>query len=84
MLVFIDSSTSPLVLDLIDKRSHMGEQLDGKLVAGFDEFLRVLGCAYTGRGTGQDDRAGGQGRALGEEADQLGDAEDQVAVEIQS
>jgi len=59
----------------------MRKQLNGKLIASLDELLRIPGCADTGRGTGQDDCTSGQGSALGEEADQLGNAEDQVTGE---
>lgn len=67
-----------LVLDLGDQCSNMGQQLNSKLVASLDKFLRILSCANTGRGAGQDDCTGRKSGSLGEEADQLGDAEDKV------
>jgi hypothetical protein len=66
------------VLNLVDESSDVGEQLDGEFVAGLDELLGLLGSTDPGRGTGQNDGTGGQSGALGEEADQLRDAEDQV------
>jgi hypothetical protein len=66
------------VLDLVDEGADMGKQLDSELIASLDKLLGSLGCANSGRGTGQDNCAGGQGGALGEEADQLRHAEDQV------
>lgn len=68
------------MLDLVDKCPNVGQQLNCKLVASLDKFLRVLSCANTGRGAGQDDCTGRQGGALREEADQLGDVEDKVTV----
>jgi hypothetical protein len=66
------------VLNLVDESSDVGEQLDGEFVAGLDELLGLLGSTDPGRCTGQNDGTGGQSGALGEEADQLRDAEDQV------
>lgn len=56
-------------------------QLDGELVAVFEELLGVLGGANTGGSTGEDDSTGRQGGALGQEADELGHVEDQVTVQ---
>lgn len=74
------SSISLLVLDLVDERAHVREQLDGELVGPLDVLLGVLRGTNTGRGAGQDNRAGEQGGTLREEADQLRDSEDQVTV----
>lgn len=71
-----------LVLNLIDESADVRKELDGELIAGLDELLGVLGSANTGRGTGQNDGTGGQSGALGEEADKLGNSEDQVTDEI--
>ena len=59
----------------------MGEQLDGKLVSSLDEFLGFLGRTHAGWGASQDNGTGGQGSALGEEADELRNAEDEVTAE---
>ena len=67
------------MLNLVDKCSNVRQQLNGELVASLEKFLRIPSCANTGRSTSQDDCTGRQGGALGEEADQLRDAEDQVA-----
>lgn len=66
------------MLDLVDKCSNVGQQLNGELIASLDEFLRVFSCTNTRRSSGKDNCTGRQGGALGEEADQLGDAEDKV------
>ena len=76
------SLITSLVLNLVDESSNVRKELDGELVAGFDELLGVLGSADAGRGTGQNYSTGGQSGALGEEADELGDGEDQVTKEI--
>lgn len=68
------------MFDLVDKCSNVGQQLNGELVASLNKFLRVLSCTNTGRGTGQDDCTGRKSGSLGEEADQLGDAENKVTV----
>lgn len=67
------------MLDLVDKCSNVGQQLNGELIASLDEFLRVPSCADTGRSASQNDGTGRKGGPLGEEADQLGDVEDKVA-----
>lgn len=53
----------------------MRQQLDGKLVAGLEESGRVFGCPDTRRRASEDNCSSGEGGALGEETDQLGDAE---------
>jgi hypothetical protein len=68
------------MLDLVDQSANVRQQLDGKVVASLDELLGVLGGADAGRSTGQDNGTSGQSGALGKEADELGDVEDQVAV----
>lgn len=69
------------MLDLVDERADVGQELDRELVAALDELLGFLGRSHTGRGTSQDDCARRQGRALREEADQLGHAEDEVTAD---
>ena len=68
------------MLNLVDQSTHVRQQLDSKLVAGLDELLGVLGGADTGRGASENDSASGQSGTLREEADELGDVEDQVTV----
>jgi hypothetical protein len=72
---------SLLVLNLVDEGADMRKQLNSELVTRLDEVLRSLSCADSGRGAGQDNCASGQGGTLGKEADQLGNAEDQVTKE---
>lgn len=67
-----------LVLDLVDQSTDVREQLNSKLITDLDKLLGVLGCANTRRSTGQDDSTSGQSGALGKEADQLRNTEDQV------
>lgn len=67
-----------LVFNLVDESSDVREQLHGKLIASLDELLGFLSSTNTGRGAGENDGTGGQRSALGKEADQLRDAEDQV------
>jgi hypothetical protein len=69
-----------LVLDLVDQGTNVRQQLDGKIVTSLNELLGVLGGADTGRGTGENDGTSGQSGALGKEADELGDVEDEVTV----
>lgn len=71
-----------LVLDLVDQSTNVRQQLDSKLIASLDELLGVLGSTDTGRGASEDDSTSGQSGALGEEADELGDVENQVAISI--
>lgn len=66
------------MLDLVDESTDVGKQLNGKLISSLDKLLGILSSANTRRCTGQDDGTSGQGGALGKEADQLGNAEDQV------
>jgi hypothetical protein len=73
---------SLLVLNLVDEGSNVRKQLDGKLIASFDELLGVLGCANARRGTGQNDSTGGQSSALRKEAYQLGDTEDEITAKV--
>lgn len=47
----------------------MRQQLDRKRIACFQEFAWFLCGADAGGCTGEDDRAGGEGGTLGEEAD---------------
>lgn len=68
------------MLDLVDQSANVRQQLDGKVVTSLDELLGVLGGADTGRSTSQDNGTGGQSGALRQEADQLGDVEDQVTI----
>lgn len=68
------------MLDLVDQGTNVRQQLNGKVVTSLDEFLGFLSRANTGRGTSQDDGTSGQSSALGEEADELGDVEDEVTV----
>jgi len=70
------------VLDLVDESSDVREQLDGKLIPGLDKFLGCPGSTNTGRGAGQNDGTSEQSSALGEEADQLRDVENQVTKEV--
>jgi hypothetical protein len=69
-----------LVLEHIDQRSNVGRDLYRKLVASLQSLFGRLTHAYSGGCTGNDDRSCGQSRALGEEADKLRDAKDEVAV----
>jgi len=57
----------------------MRQDLDGELVAVVQELWRLLADTDTGGRAGQDDAAGGQGGALGQEADELGHGKDEVA-----
>lgn len=68
------------MLDLVDQGTHVRQQLNGELIASLDELLGVLGGADSGGSTGKDDGTSGQSGALGEEADELGDVENQVAI----
>ncbi len=70
------------MLNLVNQSAHVRQQLDSKLVTSLDELLGVLGGADTGRGAGENDSTSGQGGTLREEADELGDVEDQVTVSI--
>lgn len=63
------------MLHLGNQRPNMRQQLDGKLVAGLEEPGRVFGCPDTRRRASEDNCSSGEGGALGEETDQLGDAE---------
>lgn len=58
-----------LILHFRNQRPNMRQQLDRKLIACFQEFARILCGADAGGCTGEDDRAGGEGGTLGEEAD---------------
>jgi hypothetical protein len=69
-----------LVLNLVDQGAHMRQQLDGEFITSLDELLGVLGSADAGGSAGEDNGTSGQSGALGEEADELGDVENQVAV----
>jgi hypothetical protein len=71
-----------LVLNLIDESSDVRKELDGELVAGLNELLGFFGGSDTRRSTCQNNGTGGQGGALREEADKLGNSEDQVAKKI--
>lgn len=66
------------MLDLVDECSNIGQQLDGELVASLEKFFWVLSCTDTRRSASQDNCTSRQGGALREEANQLGDGEDQV------
>lgn len=66
------------MLDLVDESTDVGEQLNGKLISSLNKLLGILSSANTRRRTGQNDGTSGQGSALGKEADQLGNAEDQI------
>lgn len=76
----LNPSSPLLVLDLVDQGTNVRQQLDGKVVTSLDELLGVLSGADAGRSTGQDNGTRWQGGALGEEADELGDIEDQVTI----
>jgi hypothetical protein len=69
-----------LILNPSNQRPNMRQQLNGKLIPGPQELLWVLRGADAGRRTGEDDGAGGESGSLGEEADEFGDAEDEVAM----
>lgn len=71
---------SSLVLNLVDEGSHIREQLNGKFISSFKEIFGVLCCTHAWWSTSQDNSTSGQRGALGEEADELRDAEDQVSV----
>jgi hypothetical protein len=51
-----------------------------ELVASLQSLFRRLAHTYSGGGAGNDDRSCWQSRALGEEADEFGDSEDEVTV----
>jgi hypothetical protein len=68
------------VLKDVDKGSDMRQDLNGKLVSVPDPHSGLATSADTSRGSGDDDSAGRQSRALRNEADQLSNGEDQVAV----
>lgn len=71
------------MLDLVDQGTDMGKQFDSKLITSLDKLrIGFLGCTNAGRCAGQNDSTGGQGGALGKEADQLRNFEDQVAIKI--
>lgn len=67
------------MLNFIDERPYMGEQLYSKLIASFDKFLGVFGCTDPRRSARQNDCTHRQRGSLGEEADQLRNAEDQIS-----
>lgn len=72
-----------LVLELGNQSSNIGLQRNTELVTFLDELRRrLLSCPDTGRSAGDNDSAGGQGCALGKEADELRDGEDHVAVRM--
>lgn len=58
----------------------MRQNLNSKFVAGLQIFFGILSHSYACGRTCDDDCTGGEGRSLGEEAYELGDAEDEVAV----
>lgn len=70
-----------LVRDLVDKCAHMRKELDRKLVAGFEKLLGALCCPDARWGAGKNNGTGGQGSALRQEANKLGNVEDKVAIE---
>ena len=70
-----------LVFEHVDQRSNVGRDLYRKLVTGLQCLFGRFTHAYSGGCTGNDDRSCGQSRALGEEADELRNAKDEVAVD---
>ena len=66
------------VLELGNQGSNMRFQRDTDLIDLLDELVRLLSCTDTRRSFSNDDCAGGDGCALGKEADELGDGEDHV------
>ena len=70
-----------LVLDLVDQSTNVGKKLNRELITALDVLLGLLSSTNTGWGTGQDNSTSGKGGTLAKEADQLGDVEDQVAVQ---
>lgn len=73
-----------LVLEHIDQRPNMRGYLYRELVASLQSLFGRLAHTYSRRGTGNDDRSCWQSRALGEEADEFGDPEDEVTVDAVS
>lgn len=70
-----------LVLDLVDQSTNVGKKLNRELITALDVLLGLLSSTNTGWGTGQDNSTSGKSGTLAKEADQLGDVEDQVAVQ---
>lgn len=62
----------------------MRQNLDGELVSVAKELLRLLADADAGRRAGENDCSCGQGGALGAEADQSGNIEDEIAARMGS
>lgn len=60
----------------------MGQNLNLELIAVLQGDLGLASETDARRGAGDDDGAGGQRRALGQEADDFGDAEDEVTGNI--
>lgn len=69
------------MLNLVDQGAHVREELHRELISSLDELFGVLGRTNTGRSTGQNEGTSRQGSTLGEEADQLRDAKDQITVD---
>lgn len=70
------------MLHLGNQSSNMRQQLDGKLVTSLEESWRVFGCPDTRRRASEDNRSSREGGSLREETDQLGDAEDEIAITV--
>lgn len=62
----------------------MRRDLYRELVASLQSLFGRLAHTYSGGGTGNDDRSCWQSRALGEEADEFGNPEDEVTVDAVS
>lgn len=75
-------TTLLLVLEDVDQSADVGQNLNLELIAVLQRDLGLAAKTDTRRGTGDDDGAGGQRRALGQEADDSGDAEDEVTGNI--
>jgi hypothetical protein len=71
--------SSLLVLEQIDQRANMRSDLYREFVAGLECLFGRLAHADSGGCSGNDNCSCGQSRALGEEADELRDAKDEVA-----
>jgi hypothetical protein len=69
-----------LIPEQIDQRPNMRSDLYRELVASLQSLFGRLAHTYSGGGTGNDDRSCWQSRALGEEADEFGDPEDEVTI----
>lgn len=70
------------MLHLGNQSSNMRQQLDSKLVTSLEESWRGFGCPDTRRCASEDNRSSREGGSLREETDQLGNAEDEIAITV--